>query len=479
MQSPQGSTIALAVLLPLIAWRVYARFRRMVGRQRLTKYRLRIQLTLFPSLVVLIALGAAARPAALLALAASLAVGALLGRYGIRTTRFEAVPGNLFYTPNAHLGIALSTLFVLRIAYRLLEVYALQPSVGRSGAEFARSPLTLFVFGLLAGYYISYAVGLAAWRAGVLAAKRRRIEAEQERAEQGEADQESDASSGPRGDGIMAARPSPGRNPSTHDRRAHLDRQRLPQLQLPDRLRRERRGAGDRSARSREVPERGARQGLADHADPQHPRAPRPHGRQCGRRRGDRRQADRAPSRRLAHRRRRPRRQGRRRDQGRQDASSSNAWTRRATRCATSACARTPTSRRCSRATRCSTPAPATATTAATPEALYATFVDQLAKLPGETRVYPGHDYIENNLRFTLAREPDNGDAKALLPEVSGHDPATMPVTTLDEEKRINAFMRLASPSLVAALRDAFPELPEHPDAKTVFVKLRELRNRW
>ena len=32
----------------------------------------------------------------------------------------------------------------------------------------------------------------------------------------------------------------------------------------------------------------------------------------------------------------------------------------------------------------------------------------QLAKLPGDTRVYPGHDYIENNLRFTLAREPDN-----------------------------------------------------------------------
>ena len=72
------------------------------------------------------------------------------------------------------------------------------------------------------------------------------------------------------------------------------------------------------------------------------------------------------------------------------------------------------------------------------PEDLYATFVDQLAKLPGATRVYPGHDYIENNLRFTLAREPDNAAAQALLPEVSGQDPATMHVTTLDEEKRIN-----------------------------------------
>ena len=110
---------------------------------------------------------------------------------------------------------------------------------------------------------------------------------------------------------------------------------------------------------------------------------------------------------------------------------------------------------------------------------LYTTFVDQLARLPDDTRVYPGHDYIENNLRFTLAREPDNADAKALLPKVQGQDPATMRVTTLAEEKRINTFLRLSSPSVIAALREAFPDLPERPDAKTVFVKLRELRNRW
>jgi hydroxyacylglutathione hydrolase len=45
-------------------------------------------------------------------------------------------------------------------------------------------------------------------------------------------------------------------------------------------------------------------------------------------------------------------------------------------------------------------------------EAMFATFVDQLAKLPDDTQVYPGHDYIENNLRFTLAREPDNAPAQ-------------------------------------------------------------------
>jgi hydroxyacylglutathione hydrolase len=113
------------------------------------------------------------------------------------------------------------------------------------------------------------------------------------------------------------------------------------------------------------------------------------------------------------------------------------------------------------------------------PAALYATFVEQLAKLPDNTQVYPGHDYIENNLKFTLAREPDNAAASALLPQVAGADPATSRVTTLAEEKRHNTFFRLGSPSLIAKLRESFPDLGEHPDAKTVFVKLRELRNKW
>ena len=112
-------------------------------------------------------------------------------------------------------------------------------------------------------------------------------------------------------------------------------------------------------------------------------------------------------------------------------------------------------------------------------DALYATFAEQIAKLPDATRVYAGHDYIENNLKFTLSREPDNVAAQTLLPRVAGHDPEASIVTTLSDERRFNTFFRLDSPSLIARLREAFPELPERPDAQTVFVKLRELRNTW
>jgi hydroxyacylglutathione hydrolase len=111
--------------------------------------------------------------------------------------------------------------------------------------------------------------------------------------------------------------------------------------------------------------------------------------------------------------------------------------------------------------------------------ALYATFADQLARLPDNTLVYPGHDYIENNLKFTLDREPGNAAAQALLPRVTDHDPATSIVTTLAQEKEFNSFMRLSSPDLIARLRERFADLPDQPDAQTVFTKLRELRNRW
>ena len=111
--------------------------------------------------------------------------------------------------------------------------------------------------------------------------------------------------------------------------------------------------------------------------------------------------------------------------------------------------------------------------------ALYATFVEQLARLPDDTQVYPGHDYIENNLRFTLDREPGNAAAKALLPTVAEHDAAKSAVITLKDEKRINTFLRLDSPGVIARLRENFPDLPDQPDARTVFARLRELRTRW
>lgn len=113
------------------------------------------------------------------------------------------------------------------------------------------------------------------------------------------------------------------------------------------------------------------------------------------------------------------------------------------------------------------------------PAALYRTFAEQLDRLPSSTLIYPGHDYIENNLRFTLNREPDNRTAQAMLDRLAGQDPSRAYVSTLEVERQVNTFFRLTSPTVIRTLRAVFPDLPENPDQRTVFVKLRELRNDW
>lgn len=113
------------------------------------------------------------------------------------------------------------------------------------------------------------------------------------------------------------------------------------------------------------------------------------------------------------------------------------------------------------------------------PVELFDTFDNQLSKLDDATRIYPGHDYLANNLRFTLDREPDNAVAASMLDASETQDPANALVTTLGQEREINTFFRLDSPGVIARLRERFPDIGSSPDKRTVFLKLRELRNSW
>ena len=113
------------------------------------------------------------------------------------------------------------------------------------------------------------------------------------------------------------------------------------------------------------------------------------------------------------------------------------------------------------------------------PAELYETFSNQLEQLNDSTRIYPGHDYLINNLQFTLDREPDNESARQLMEEYENQDPDNALITTLAQERYINVFFRLQNPSVIARLQESFPELGDSPSPKEVFLKLRELRNRW
>ena len=113
------------------------------------------------------------------------------------------------------------------------------------------------------------------------------------------------------------------------------------------------------------------------------------------------------------------------------------------------------------------------------PSELYDTFHEQLENLDENTRLFPGHDYLINNLEFTLDREPDNEAAKAMLATYREQDPGDALITTLAQERETNTFFRLDSASVIARLQEQFPEIGDQPDPRTVFLKLRELRNSW
>ena len=160
------TTIALIVAIPLILWRLYSRIRRLVGRQKSRLWRHWVAVTFFPLIVVLLGIVALHNAITLASLVAGVAIGTGLAVWGLKRTRLENTPEGFFYTPNAHIGIAVSLLFIGRILFRMVEVYGAIGGAQPGMQDFARSPLTLAIFGVLAGYYTAYAIGILRWRAG-------------------------------------------------------------------------------------------------------------------------------------------------------------------------------------------------------------------------------------------------------------------------------------------------------------------------
>ena len=159
--------LIVLLVVALVAWRVYARLRRLIGRQRLSAVRPWITVVVFPLIALLVLLTGSVHPRVGIALGAGVAIGIVLGIHGTRLTRFEATPAGLFYTPNAHLGIALSLLLVLRLGHRFVMLQLNSGNFDPQSMQLGSSPLTMAIFGTLAGYYVTHAIGLLRWRAQV------------------------------------------------------------------------------------------------------------------------------------------------------------------------------------------------------------------------------------------------------------------------------------------------------------------------
>jgi len=159
---------AIVALVIFIAWRVVARIRRIVTRQRLRAWRPWMSLLFFPW----VGIGLVARlwgdPLGLAAQLGGIAAGAALAAFALRHTRFENTDAGLFYTHDPRVGIGLSLLVVSRVLYRLGQIW-LDPAIMAEPPEaFMHRPVTLVILGTLIGYYSCYAAGLLRWRRSAL-----------------------------------------------------------------------------------------------------------------------------------------------------------------------------------------------------------------------------------------------------------------------------------------------------------------------
>jgi hydroxyacylglutathione hydrolase len=87
-----------------------------------------------------------------------------------------------------------------------------------------------------------------------------------------------------------------------------------------------------------------------------------------------------------------------------------------------------------------------------TPAQMVTSLCERLARLPGETRVYCGHEYTISNARFAASVEPGNGAVTALLAratELRGRGEPTVP-SSIAAERAHNPFLRVAEDALVS-----------------------------
>ena len=105
--------------------------------------------------------------------------------------------------------------------------------------------------------------------------------------------------------------------------------------------------------------------------------------------------------------------------------------------------------------------------------------LERLAELPGATQVYCTHEYTQANLAFANAVEPDNKDLAEYAEHVAQLRKAGKPSlpTSLELEKRVNPFLRVSQPSVVAAVKREQGAAPK--DDVATFASLRRWKDNF
>lgn len=156
------------LIVALIAVRTFVRVRRSIGRQPLRPIRMSIRMAiLLVASVAFLAFGFR-HWEMLTAAAGGGAIGTGLAFYALKHTTMESTGAGIFYTGHPYIGLGVTLLVTLRIAYRLLQTgpATAQMPGGAAFAATVNNPLTVGAFFVAAGYYVlTYAALLRRSRA--------------------------------------------------------------------------------------------------------------------------------------------------------------------------------------------------------------------------------------------------------------------------------------------------------------------------
>jgi len=96
------------------------------------------------------------------------------------------------------------------------------------------------------------------------------------------------------------------------------------------------------------------------------------------------------------------------------------------------------------------------------------------SKFPDEMLIYPGHEYLKRNLEFSYFVDEEQSEVKEFLNKIKDINlNEIFFVNTMKIERRINTFLKLDSPRIRQKLGLALSS------NEAVFIKLREMRNKW
>jgi hypothetical protein len=151
-------TVFYIAVAAFVAWRVYQRMRRNIGRQPLRPGRIIFRLIVLCVAVPGLACFLYPYPRALAGFVGGILIGASLGFFGLRLTRFETTNEGHFYIPDTRMGVGISLLLTGRIIYRFIVPPDFTLIPGHPSPQF--SPLTFFLAGITIGYFIVYSTGL-------------------------------------------------------------------------------------------------------------------------------------------------------------------------------------------------------------------------------------------------------------------------------------------------------------------------------